>query len=114
VMEGYLNLPEVTARVLRDGWYHTGDRVRRDANGFHFFIGRADDMFVCSGENIYPGEVEGMLERHPAVHQASVVPVPDEERGQIPVAFIVLRPGATAAEPDIKAFALAHAMPVQH
>ena len=114
VMEGYLNLPEVTAAVLRDGWYRTGDLVRRDADGFYFFVGRADDMFVCSGENIYPGEVEGMLERHPAVHQASVVPVADDERGQIPVAFVVLRPGAAASEDEIKALALANAMPVQH
>jgi acyl-CoA synthetase (AMP-forming)/AMP-acid ligase II len=114
VMEGYLNLPEATAAVLRDGWYRTGDLVRRDADGFHFFVGRADDMFVCSGENIYPGEVEGMLERHPAVHQASVVPVPDDERGQIPVAFVVLRPGAAATAEEIKSHALVHAMPVQH
>ncbi len=114
VMEGYLNLPTVTAQVLHDGWYHTGDRVRRDADGFYFFVGRADDMFVCSGENIHPGAVEGLLERHPAVHQASVVPVADDERGQIPVAFIVLRAGAAANEAEIRAFALAHAPPVQH
>jgi len=114
VMEGYLNLPEVTAAVLRDGWYHTGDIVRRDANGFYFFVGRADDMFVCAGENIYPGEIEGLLERHRAVHQASLVPVADDERGHIPVAFVVLRPGATASEDALKAHILAHAMPVKH
>jgi acyl-CoA synthetase (AMP-forming)/AMP-acid ligase II len=114
IMEGYLNLPDVTAAVLRDGWYRTGDIVRRDANGFHFFVGRADDMFVCAGENIYPGEIEGLLERHPAVHQASLVPVADDERGQIPVAFVVLRPGATASEDELKTHILAHAMPVKH
>jgi acyl-CoA synthetase (AMP-forming)/AMP-acid ligase II len=114
VMEGYANLPETTARVLRDGWYWTGDVARRDRDGCYFFVGRADDMFVCSGENIYPGEVEALLERHPAVHQASVVPVADEERGQIPVAFIVLRPGGEASEAEIKQFALANAPPVQH
>jgi acyl-CoA synthetase (AMP-forming)/AMP-acid ligase II len=114
VMEGYANLPEATARVLRDGWYWTGDVMRRDANGFYFFVGRADDMFVCSGENIYPGEVEALLERHPAVHQASVLPIADEERGQIPVAFVVLRPGAAASEAELKQFALANAPPVQH
>lgn len=114
VMEGYANLPEATARVLRDGWYWTGDVLRRDPDGFYFFVGRADDMFVCSGENIYPGEVEALLERHPAVHQASVVPVADEERGQVPVAFVVLRPGVAAGEADIREFALAHAPPVQH
>jgi len=105
---------EVTDTVLRDGWYWTGDVMRRDANGFYFFVGRADDMFVCSGENIYPSEVEALLERHPAVHQASVVPLADEERGMIPIAFIVLRPGAEADEATIKEFALASAPPVQH
>jgi long-chain acyl-CoA synthetase len=114
VMEGYANLPEATANVLRDGWYWTGDVMRRDENGFYFFVGRADDMFVCSGENIYPGEVEALVERHPAVHQASVVPAPDDERGMIPIAFVVLRPGATADEAEIKQFALANAPPVQH
>jgi acyl-CoA synthetase (AMP-forming)/AMP-acid ligase II len=113
-MEGYANLPEATAKVLRDGWYWTGDVVRRDPDGFYFFVGRADDMFVCAGENIYPGEAEALLERHPAVHQASVVPVADEERGQIPVAFVVLRPGAEADETGLKQFALANAPPVQH
>jgi long-chain acyl-CoA synthetase len=88
--------------------------MRRDANGFYFFVGRADDMFVCSGENIYPGEVEALLERHPAVHQASVLPVADEERGQIPIAFVVLRPGAAASEAELRQFALANAPPVQH
>jgi long-chain acyl-CoA synthetase len=114
VMEGYANLSDATARVLRDGWYWTGDVVRRDRDGSYFFVGRADDMFVCSGENIYPGEVEALLERHPAVHQASVVPVADEERGQIPVAFVVLRPGADAGEAELKQFALSNAPPVQH
>jgi long-chain acyl-CoA synthetase len=114
VMEGYLNLPDLTAAVLRDGWYRTGDLMRRDADGFYFFVGRADDMFVCSGENIYPGEVEAMLERHPAVHQASVVPVADDERGQVPVAFVVLRSGCDADEAELKSFALAQAAPVQH
>jgi acyl-CoA synthetase (AMP-forming)/AMP-acid ligase II len=114
VMLGYANMVEVTDTVLRDGWYWTGDVMRRDANGFYFFVGRADDMFVCSGENIYPSEVEALLERHPAVHQASVVPLADEERGMIPIAFIVLRPGAEADEATIKEFALASAPPVQH
>ncbi|MBV9583887.1 MAG: acyl--CoA ligase [Alphaproteobacteria bacterium] len=114
VMEGYANLAEATAKVLRDGWYWTSDVMRRDRAGFYFFIGRADDMFVCSGENIYPGEVEALLEHHPAVHQASVVPVADEERGYIPVAFVVLRPNAEASEAELKQFALANAPPVQH
>ena len=114
VMAGYLNLPEATAKVLHHGWYRSGDVFRRDADGFYFFVGRADDMFVCSAENIYPGEVEKMLERHPAVHQACVVPLPDEERGQIPTAFIVRRAGAALDAAALKQFALANAPAYQH
>lgn len=114
VMTLYLNLPERTQRATRDGFYVTGDVMRRDADGFVFFVGRADDMFVCSGENVFPGEVERLLELHPLVHQASVVPVPDEERGQIPVAFVVPRAGAASDEAVLKRFVLENALPVMH
>jgi acyl-CoA synthetase (AMP-forming)/AMP-acid ligase II len=88
--------------------------MRRDENGFFFFVGRADDMFNCSGENIYPGEVEKMLEQHPGIHQASVVPLADEERGQMPVAFVVRKPGAGMDYAEVRRFALAHAPAYQH
>ena len=114
LMRGYLNLPEKTAEVLRDGWYYSGDVVRQDENGFYFFVGRADDMFVCSGENIYPSEVEKMLEHSPLIQQAAVVPLADEERGQMPVAFIVPRAGATLTFDDVRKFALAHGPAYQH
>ncbi|HUN75667.1 MAG TPA: class I adenylate-forming enzyme family protein [Steroidobacteraceae bacterium] len=106
LMSGYLNLPEVTAEKMRDGWYITGDIMRRDASGFFYFVGRADDMFVCGGENIYPGEVEKLLEHHPSVAQALVVPASDDIKGQIPVAFIVRRHGTHATAEDIKQYAL--------
>jgi long-chain acyl-CoA synthetase len=115
VMNGYHKLPDVTRTTLTlDGYYITGDVFRRDADGFYFFVGRADDMFVCGGENIYPGDVEAMLERHPAIHQACVVPVPDELKAHKPVAFVVARPGATLSEDEIKRFALANAPAYQH
>ena len=115
LMNEYHNLPEVTRRVMTpDGFYNTGDLFTRDANGFFFFVGRADDMFVCGGENIYPGAVEKMLEQHPLVAQAVVVPVDDEIKGQKPVAFIVLRPGATLSEDAVKAYALQNAAAYQH
>ncbi len=115
LMSGYHKLPDVTRKVMTpDGYYITGDVFRRDRHGFHYFVGRADDMFVCGGENIYPGEVEKMLERHPAVHQACVVPVPDELKTHKPVAFIVPRPGAVIGEHDIKQFALVNAPAYQH
>jgi acyl-CoA synthetase (AMP-forming)/AMP-acid ligase II len=114
VMRGYHNLPEETARRLRDGWFDTGDICRRDADGFYYFVGRADDMFVCGGENIYPGEVEAMLERHPDIVQAAVIAVEHELKGQVPVAFVVPRPGARLGEQDVKAWALAHGPAYQH
>jgi acyl-CoA synthetase (AMP-forming)/AMP-acid ligase II len=103
---GYLNQPNATAARIRDGWYLTGDVMRRDAQGFYYFVGRADDMFVCGGENVYPGEIEKLLERHPDVAQAIVVAAPDDIKGQIPVAFIVPRAGRTPSVEAIKQHAL--------
>ena len=68
--------------------------MRRDEDGFFHFLGRADDMFVVGGENVWPGEVERLIERMPGVHQALVVPVPDEIKGALPFAFVVPQPGA--------------------
>jgi acyl-CoA synthetase (AMP-forming)/AMP-acid ligase II len=113
-MSGYLNLPDVTAAKMRDGWINTGDIVRRDEHGFMFFVGRADDMFVCAGENIYPGEVERLLERHPDVLEVAIIPLADELRGQVPVAFVVPRPGAELTDQDIKDYVLQRAAPHLH
>jgi acyl-CoA synthetase (AMP-forming)/AMP-acid ligase II len=111
---GYLKRPEATAERFRDGWYRTGDLMRRDANGFHFFCGRVDDMFTCGAENVYPGEVEAVIEQHPAVQQAVVVPAPDEVKGHVPVAFVVLRSGADATPAELKEFTLRGGLTYQH
>ncbi len=114
VMTGYHNLPDVTAERLTDGWYHTGDLMTRDEDGWFYFVGRVDDMFVCAGENIYPDAVEQMLEKHPAVHQAVVVPVPDELKGQLPAAFVRAEPGRTLTVDDVKQYALANGPAYAH
>ncbi len=114
IMPGYLHREEETRKRLVDGWYRTGDVMRRDADGFYYFVGRTDDMFVCGGENLYPGEIERLLETHPDVDQAAVIPIADTIKGQIPVAFIVRRAGATVSEDDIKAYALANGPVYQH
>jgi long-chain acyl-CoA synthetase len=115
VMNGYHGQPEATKRAFTDdGYYITGDIFRRDDNGFHYFVGRADDMFVCGGENIYPGQVEKLLEHHPAVEQACCVPVPDEIKGMKPVAFVILKPGQQASEDLLKRYALEHAPAYMH
>jgi long-chain acyl-CoA synthetase len=114
VMLGYHNRPDVRSPITPDGFYVTGDVFRRDADGFHYFVGRTDDMFVSGGENIFPADVERMLERHPAVSHAAVVPIDDEIKGQKPVAFVILRQGSAAGEDEIKRFALANAPAYQH
>jgi acyl-CoA synthetase (AMP-forming)/AMP-acid ligase II len=97
-----------------EGWYISGDIVRRDETGAYYFVGRADDMFVCGGENIYPGEVEALLERHPDIIQACVVPIPDEIKHEKPFAFIVARPQSRLTEDEVKRYALTHAPAYQH
>lgn len=114
ILLGYHNLPAETAKRVRDGWYHSGDICRRDAEGFYYFVGRNDDMFVCGGENIFPIEVESLLEKHPAVHQAYVMPFEHELKGQVPYAFVVLRKDGIASEDQLKQFALANGPAYQH
>ena len=114
VLLAYHNLPEETAARIRDGWYYTGDICRRDHEGFYFFVGRTDDMFVCGGENIFPIEVETLLEKHPAVHQAYVMPFKHDVKGEVPYAFVVLRTGGRVSEEELKAFALANGPAYQH
>jgi acyl-CoA synthetase (AMP-forming)/AMP-acid ligase II len=114
VMSGYHQRPDLKPPFTADGFYITGDVFRRDENGFHYFVGRSDDMFVSGGENIYPADVERMLERHPAIAQAAVVPVDDDIKGTKPVAFVILKPGQKPSEDEIKKFALANAPAYQH
>jgi long-chain acyl-CoA synthetase len=114
VMLGSHNRPDVPSPLTADGFYVTGDVFRRDADGFYYFLGRTDDMFVSGGENIYPTDVERMLERHPDIAQAAVVPIDDEIKGQKPVAFVVRKPDRRPSAEEIKRFALANAPAYQH
>lgn len=110
---GYHKLSAKTAEAMTpDGLYRTGDVMRRDDDGFYYFVGRVDDMFTCNGENVYPGEVEKVLENHPAIAQAALVPVPDDVRGNMPVAFIVQ--AADVDEDSVKQHALANAPAYMH
>jgi long-chain acyl-CoA synthetase len=114
LMLGYHNRPAADQPITPDGYYITGDVFRRDADGFYYFVGRTDDMFVSGGENIYPADVERMLERHPGIAQAAVVPIDDEIKWQKPVAFVIRKPGQELSENDVKQYALAHAPAYQH
>jgi acyl-CoA synthetase (AMP-forming)/AMP-acid ligase II len=88
VMDGYLDMPDDTARALRDGWFRAGDLAYRDAEGYLYLHGRRKDMIIRGGENVYPVEIESVLAEHPAVAQCAVVGVPDEHWGEIVRAFV--------------------------
>jgi acyl-CoA synthetase (AMP-forming)/AMP-acid ligase II len=93
MMSGYWNHPDSTERAFRGGWYHTGDLGFRDAEGWIHHAGRLKDMIRRGGENISAAEVENVLALHPAVAAVALVPIPDELFGELPKAFIQLRPG---------------------
>lgn len=118
LMTGYykaeLRDPPLKNPFSKDGFYRTGDIFERDENGFYFFIGRSDDMFVSGGENIYPGEIEKLLESHPLVQQAAVVPVDDIIKGQKPAAFVVLKENEFCSTDTLKNYCLIHAPAYQH
>jgi fatty-acyl-CoA synthase len=100
-MAGYWNNPFETSKKLKAGWLYTGDLFSRDEDGFFYFHGRADDMIVSGGENIYPREVEEVLYRCPGVREAAVVGLPDEKWGKVVTAFVVRGdPALTAAAID--------------
>ncbi|GAA3527522.1 ATP-dependent acyl-CoA ligase [Nonomuraea rosea] len=96
MMRGYWNHPEATAHAFRGGWYHTGDRGFRDAAGYIHHAGRLKDMVRRGGENISCAEVESVLNQHPAVLATALVPIPDDLFGELPKAFVQLRPGHDA------------------
>jgi long-chain acyl-CoA synthetase len=113
--KGFWKLPEVTARKLRDGWLSTGDLMRRDCDGYYYFVGRKDDMINVAGENVYPKEVEDVLLRHPGIRDACVVPAPHATKGWAPVAYLVARdPAAVPAEEEVKRFFLERGAPYAH
>ena len=94
VMKGYWNDPEFTAEAIRDGWMHTGDLATIDADGYCQITGRAGDMLIRGGENVYPAEIEELLVTHPDIAQAQVFGLPDARLGEEVAAWIILRPDA--------------------
>jgi fatty-acyl-CoA synthase len=104
VMPGYYRDPEATEAAFRGGWFHTGDAAVMHPDGYVEIRDRLKDVIISGGENISSIEVEGALLRHPAVQEAAVVGLPDERWGETPHAFVVLTPGATATEDELRRF----------
>ena len=105
VMPGYLNNPQATASTIdADGWLHTGDIGRIDADGHLYIVDRLKELIKYKGFQVAPAELEAVLLTHPAVADAAVIGLPDDEAGEIPVGFVVLKPGADATADDITAY----------
>ena len=105
VIERYHNLPEKTAEVFDDeGWFVSGDLVRRDEDGFFYFVGRSDDMIISGGENVHPAEIEDVLHGHPDVSAVAVLGVPDDTWGERVKACVVLDEGVTLTEDEVVAY----------
>jgi O-succinylbenzoic acid--CoA ligase len=104
VTSGYVNRPEETTRVIRDGWLHTGDIGYLDGEGYLYVLDRRDDLILSGGENVYPAEVESVLLTHPGIEEAAVVGVPDARWGQAPMAAVRVREGMTLGEREVIAY----------
>ena len=105
VMQGYFGRPDATSETIEpDGWLHTGDVAYADDTGHLFIVDRRKDMIITAGYNVYPAEIERVVSEHQAVAMVAVGPVPDDVRGELACAYVVLRPGAEATESDILGF----------
>jgi long-chain acyl-CoA synthetase len=104
VTPGYFGEPEETAAILRGGWLWTGDLARRDAEGFFFHCGRSKEILKIGGHRVSPAEIEVVIARHPDIAEAAVVGTPHALMGEAPTAFVIVRPGRTPSESEIKAY----------
>ena len=109
IMKGYYKMPEATAAAIdAEGWLHTGDLARRDADGNYKITGRIKDMIIRGGENIYPKEIEDFIYTHPKVSDVQVVGVPSRAYGEEIMAWVILKPGESASQEEIQQFVLDH------
>ena len=104
VMLGYYDDQQATTDAFMDGWLRTGDVGYMDSDGYVFLVDRIKDLIICSGFNVYPRNIEEALAEHPAVDENNVIGVPDEYRGEAPIAYDKIRVGATATEAELKKF----------
>ena len=109
VMMGYLNNPEATAATIDDdGWLHTGDVAVIDADGHTYIVDRVKELIKYKGFQVPPAELEALVVTHPAVADVAVIGVPDDEAGELPRAYVVLKPGMEATAEDLQAFVAEH------
>ncbi len=114
VMKGYWQRPDASMAAIRDGWFHTGDMARRDADGFYFIVDRKKDLIIRGGFNVYPREIEEVLYEHPSVLEAAVVGTPHPTHGEEVVAAVALRPDAAATPEELREYVKARVAPYKY
>jgi acyl-CoA synthetase (AMP-forming)/AMP-acid ligase II len=101
LLKCYWNMAEVTAEAIRDGWFYTGDLASMDSEGYIYIVDRKKDMIISGAINIYPREIEEVLYKHPAIFEAAVIGIPDEEWGEKVTAVVVLKEGYQVTEAEL-------------
>ncbi|MBW2733284.1 MAG: long-chain fatty acid--CoA ligase [Deltaproteobacteria bacterium] len=104
IMKGYLNMPEETADMIKDGWLYTGDLATIDEQGYFKIVGRKKDMIIAGGYNVYPDELDNVLMAHPTILEAATIGVPDAKRGETVKSFVVFKPGKKATWDELTAY----------
>ena len=104
IMKGYGGKPEATAEAIPDGWFRTGDLAKVDDDGYFFIVGRAKELIIRGGYNVYPREIEEVLHEHQAVAEVAVIGIAHAELGEEVGAAVQLKPGATATPAELRAF----------
>lgn len=107
-MSGYWNNPKATAEIMRDGWLHTGDLVRRDSEGYFYVIGRKKEMFISGGENVYPAEIEKVMRTLPGIREVAVIGVPHQKWGECGKAFVSFEEGQSVTVEEMRDYCLQH------
>lgn len=101
MMKGYWQDPVKTEETIKNGYLHTGDLARMDEDGFFYLVGRAGDMYISGGENVYPAEVEKILKSYPEIEDVTVIGMSDETWGETGHAFVIVSPGVSLTQADI-------------
>jgi long-chain acyl-CoA synthetase len=103
-MQGYLNNPDETANMLRNGWLYTGDLATMDEEGYCKIVGRKKDMIIASGYNVYPDEIDRIVTSHDAVFESCTIGIPDDKRGETVKAFVALNPGMSVTAEELEEY----------
>ncbi|MDI6727286.1 MAG: AMP-binding protein, partial [Smithellaceae bacterium] len=104
IMKGYYKKPDETAKVLKDGWFYSGDIGKFDQDGYLTIVDRKKDMIIAGGYNVYPVELDNVLFDHPKILEACTIGVPDAYRGETVKAFVVVKPGESLTQDDVMTY----------